>query len=84
MERIFNLLDKIRDNYGVYIGKKSLHDISVLISGYECAIHDITGERILFDSTFQLYIEMKLESKYYNGKHWDGILLEKYGEDEAF
>jgi len=61
-----------------------LHELAVLISGYECAIYDITGERVLFDSTFQLYIELQLGNNDNVRKHWDGALLEKYSEDEAF
>lgn len=47
MERIFNLLDNIKDKSGVYIGDKNLQKLSTFLSGYECALYDITRESIL-------------------------------------
>ena len=63
MERIFNLLDNIKDKCGVYIGNKNLQKLATFLCGYECALYDLTGESVLFDSTFQLYIEIAIERK---------------------
>lgn len=41
-------------------------------------------ERVFFDSTFQLYVEIVLGKNNYGGKHWDGILIEQYGQEDAF
>ena len=84
MERIFNLLDNIKDKSGVYIGDKNLQKLSTFLSGYECALYDITRERVFFDSTFQLYVEIALGKNNYGGKHWDGILIEQYSQEDAF
>lgn len=84
MERIYVLLENIKDKSGAYIGDKNLHKLSTFLSGYECALYDITGERVFFDSTFQLYIEKVFNRKSYEGKHWDGILIERYGLEAAF
>lgn len=84
MECIFNLLDNIKGKSGAYIGGKDLGMLSTFLSGYECALYDITGERVRFDYTFQLYVEIVLGENYYNGKHWDGILIERYGQENAF
>lgn len=81
MEHIFHLLDSIRDKYGLYIGEPSLERLSHFLSGYACALLDLTGERVVFDAAFQRFAEARLGQ---NGKHWDGILSEGREPEEAF
>lgn len=81
MEHIFRLLDSIRDKYGVYIGELSLERRSHFLSGYACALLDLTGERVVFDAAFQRFVEARFGQ---NGKHWDGLLSEGREPKEAF
>ena len=83
MERINVLLEKIEKQYGVYIGEKSLSRLSTFLSGYECALEDITGSRPFFNAKFQAFVEKK-EGKECTTDPWDVILSEKCTEEEAF
>ncbi len=81
MERIYRLLENIRNRYGVYIGVRSLERLSTFLSGYECALLDLNGERVAFDSSFQRFAEARFGQ---NGKHWDKLISEGRAEEGAF
>lgn len=83
MKRINRLLENMEQNYGVYIGTKSLPRLATFISGYECAIFDLTGERIGFNAEFQHFVEQK-EHWQGPGKHWAAILEEGRTPEQAF
>ena len=84
MDRVFRVLYKIRDNYGAYIGKKSISNLATFISGFECGIYEVCGDYACFDSLFQRYIESVEKESDYQGKHWDAILLTGRDEESAF
>lgn len=81
-EQVYILLGRIKEKYGVYIGSKSVSRLATFVSGYECAMVDITGHHPHFDVMFQRFMCEKygrlLE------KHWSRVLLEHYSEEEAF
>lgn len=81
MEQIFHLLDNIRDKYGVYIGEPSLERLSHFLSGYACALLDLTGERVVFDAAFQRFAEARFGE---NGQHWDKLISEGREPEKAF
>ena len=83
MEQIDILLEKIEKQYGVYIGKKSLSRLSTFLSGYECALEDLTGSRPYFNARFQTFIEKK-EGKEFCTEHWSVILSEGRSDEDAF
>lgn len=80
MDRVYDILERIRTCCGVYIGDRLLSRLSTFLSGYECAVQDLTGEYSMFNTRFQLFIEQKLGE---NGHHWSQIIEEVYG-DNAF
>lgn len=82
MEAVFALLKRIQLDYGVYIGRKSVHRLAMFLSGYECALRDIQGVQPCFNSAFQRFIEQK--EAYIGSKHWADILLENASEEMAF
>ncbi len=85
MEHIDNLLQKIKDKYGIYIGKKSVRILSTFLSGYICAVYELTGDKsiLLFNSKFQLFVEKRNNLNFCN-KHWSEIIAFNRSEEEAF
>lgn len=81
MERIYNILEQIKEKPGLYIGKKSVLALSHFISGYLHAIHDLTGEYVRFD--FQTFTEYKTGIST-PAKHWSDILAVGRTDSEAF
>lgn len=82
MEAVFALLKRIQLDYGVYIGSKSIHKLAVFLSGYECALSDISDVKPRFNSAFQRFVEQK--EGYKGSKHWADILFENASEELAF
>lgn len=85
MEYIDNLLREIKERYGVYIGRKSVHILSVFLSGYVCAVYELTGDEnvLLFNSQFQTFVERK-NGLVLNTKHWSKIIALNRSDEEAF
>ena len=83
MDYLLQILEKIKNNYALIIGKKSLVKLSDFIAAYDFAIFDITKEYTLFNSKFQIFIEYKIPEKNSN-KHWSEIILNNYPDDAAF
>lgn len=83
MERIFCLIDRLREQFGSYIGTKSIRKLCVFIAGYECAIMELTGSRIRFDALFQNYIE-NISGILNSEKHWDELLQRDSSDEVAF
>ena len=83
MERMKLLIERIEQKYGVYIGRKSLSRLSTFLSGYECALEDLTGSRPFFNAEFQAFVEKK-EGKELCTDHWSVILSEGCSDEEAF
>ena len=83
MEEILNLLDELRKNYGLYIGKKSLNELATFISGYECAMNRLLGHYSFFNSKFQLFIDESVRDDYHV-HHWAKTLHDNKTEEEAF
>lgn len=84
MKRIFHLLKKIEKNYPVYIGRKSLLELVSFLNGFECAIHEIAGERVNFNAKFQIYIEHKIGTVKNCHMHWSCIMMNNRDDEEAF
>lgn len=84
MNKVFSLLDRIEQSYGVYIGDKSISKLALFVSGFECALYETTGVRTGFNYKFQKFVERYYGKAYYNGKHWDDIILEKCSSPDAF
>ena len=83
MERVFQVLERLRTKYTTYIGKKSICKLSTFLCGYEAAIMDLTGERVRFDALFQNYIENKFQAKE-TALHWDHLLEHIFSQETAF
>ena len=80
-EQIYELLDTIKRDYGLYIGEKSVRRLSHFLSGYTVALNRIYGQTYNFDSDFQKYIEAKYGDK--TRHHWSDILCYYHHTDEA-
>lgn len=83
LREISELLHELKNNYGKYIGRKSLHDLSVFISGYECAMNWMENRWPLFNGAFQRFVE---EVVNWDGPmyHWSKILQTERTDSEAF
>ena len=83
MEEIFNLLDELQDNFGMYIGNKSLNKLTTFISGYECAMNRLLGHYSFFNSKFQLFVDSFLGDDFHV-QHCAKTLHYDKTEEEAF
>lgn len=80
-EQIYELLNIIKRDYGLYIGEKSVRRLSHFLSGYTVALNRIYGQTCTFNSDFQKYIEAKYCDK--TRHHWSDILCYYHHTDEA-
>lgn len=83
MDYIENILSKIKSNYGVLIGKKSVHDLSTFVCAYELAVSDLTGIKCNFNCNFQEFVARKHKLRFVN-KHWTEIISKGKQPEEAF
>ena len=83
MDYINTVLEKIRNCYGAYIGTKSVHRLATFLSGFECAIYELTGKYSTLNSRFQLFIEKKFNISFC-GYHWSDILTLEHTDAEGF
>ena len=83
MIHLFEILEKIKNHYGVYIGYKSIEKLADFISGFECAVYELTGTHEEFSSKFQIFIENKTK-EISVGKHWSDIIAESESQESAF
>lgn len=83
MNHLSVILQKIKATPGVYIGSKSLTDLAMFISGYECALFETTGKRYTFNSQFQTFVQKK-QGIEHTSSHWSTLISKKRSDDEAF
>lgn len=83
MEKIFDLLELLKEKYALLIGGPYIKELATFITGYEFAIERLLGERVRFGMSFLTFVSYR-EEKGYCDLYWDGILLKNYSEDEAF
>ena len=83
MKRISNLLVRMKERYGVYIGDQSLDRLATFLSGYECALFDAEGRIPAFNGAFQKYIEERFEQRFCTD-HWSVIISRNKTEKQAF
>ena len=81
MDRIFQMLNKLKVRPPAWLGDESIHELCTFVNGYELAIMDLTGERIRFDALFQNYIENKFPSDH--AMHWDRLLVQIFSQERA-
>ncbi|MBQ3528629.1 MAG: hypothetical protein IJA52_08780 [Clostridia bacterium] len=83
MDYVENMLEIIKNDYGVLIGKKSISELATFICAYELGVHDATGVECRFNREFQGFVEEKHNLKH-TSKHWTEIISEGKGPEEAF
>ena len=84
MYNIKHFLEKVKNNPALYLGEKNLQSLSFAISGYEEAIFDLTGKRVLFNTKFQRFVEHKYRGEYLLSIHWSKFLSNGRSAEEAF
>lgn len=82
LNKLYEILEKIKKCPGLYIGHKSLNKLAGFISGYIVSTFELTGQWIPF-SQFREYVE------YRSGisdpsKHWSDIISKDKTPEEAF
>ena len=80
---LFIILEKIKNQYVVYLGYKSLYKLVDFISGFICAIYELMAIDVEFNSKFQIFIENRTKTSC-TGKHWSDIILENKSQEDAF
>ena len=83
MHYIEEILEKLRDSYPVYIGRKSLDTLMCFISGYELAVQEITGDKDSFFFRMDVFVHQKYDIIPLHSKNWVTLLTERAGSDEA-
>ncbi|MBQ8216166.1 MAG: hypothetical protein IJZ33_07890 [Clostridia bacterium] len=84
MNELNDFLKRVQAHPAVYLGKKDLRALSFSLAGYEEALLDLTGRRVLFNTKFQRFVEQKYEEEYRNTSHWSAFLLKNRSEEDAF
>lgn len=84
MKEIEHFLERVRLRPALYLGKKDLAALSHNLAGYEEALADLTGRKVLFNNKFQCFVQSKYGRAYNKTIHWSTFLLEQYPEEEAF
>ena len=82
-DKVYDVLDRIKEKYGLFFRVKSLHKLTLFLSGFECACNEHVKRYIPFGTQFQIFIEHETNS-YCSEKHWSNILSENRSEEEAF
>ena len=75
-------IQHIIDDPGAIIGAPSVNRVGQFISGYICAVCDLTGYHIQFDDDFQCYVSDLEPTK--EAIHWDRIIARGRNEVESF
>ncbi len=61
---VFELLERIKQSPGLYLGRPSVHDLFVFLNGYEAARADLdvalTAEEEIFYDEFQPWLQQRL------------------------
>lgn len=82
-ERILQeAIQHIIDNPGAIIGAPSVERLGQFVSGYICAVCDLTGYHIHFDNDFQCYVSNLEPTK--EVVHWERIIARGRDEVESF
>lgn len=84
MREIDAFLEKVKAQPALFLGKKDLKALSYSLCGYESAIFDLTGRRVLWNTKFQRFVEGKYGDEYIGTIHWSNFLLKRQTEEEAF
>ena len=85
-KKFYETLEKLRKKPGLFIGKKDIKRLRDLISGYCCAIYDISKDDIADDGLsfrFQRFIEEKTGISH-PSMHWSKIISIGRTNEEAF
>lgn len=79
---ICTLIEKIENNYGMYVGGKTLTGLSHFLDGYRYRFYEEDQYLFLFQIEFQSYVEAKYQLQ--SGCAWSSIILKDLQEDCAF
>lgn len=85
MEKFYQMLEKIKKYPGMYLGEKSLSQLSYFIGCYSLITDELMGEKLPFVYLFSIYINYEYKTGQ-NGsdKWWSDIILENKSQAEAF
>jgi hypothetical protein len=75
------LVDAIAKRPAMYVGKCSLHAVSVFLDGYDRAVHDVGTTTPPLSGWFR-WVESRFLISH-PAWHWSRILLHVYGTDQA-
>ena len=81
--KVYDILENIKYRHSLFIGDKSIHKLTIFLSGFECGLNEFSDGYIPFDTQFQIFIENKRKICCPT-KHWANILLENSSQEEAF
>ena len=81
-QQLNHLIQKMKIDYGLFIGEKSLQRLSFFLRGYMYAFFEENGYIFAFDKDFQAYIQNK--THFNEVLHWDTILQSGRTDEEAF
>ena len=76
------LISKIENEYGRYIGEKSLTLLAYFLHGYRYRFFEEEQYLFTFQTEFQSYIEKKYPQK--GGYAWNELICGDLSEDKAF
>ena len=76
------IIGSIKQNYGLYIGEKSLTYLSHFLNGYRYRFFEEQQYLFSFQKEFQVYIEKLYQIE--NGRAWNEIIKNGLSEKDAF
>ena len=82
-EYVDRLLEEIRIKPAMYLGKKSLETLSIFVTGYECAVDEITGSQ---DAGLFCRMQEFVQDKYnipMTSRNWAQLISERTASPEA-
>ena len=91
MDALYELLQKIKENPRLYLGKKSLERLHSFLNGYAVCLYDRCGElhpselcpSLWFFTGFQEYVQKKYRIT--SSQSWDKIIdFHSSSDEEAF
>lgn len=79
MDKIINILYKIKDRPGIYIEKKSINNLKIFLNGYYIGLYENNDD---FNSIFDLFQNF-IEKKYNDNRSlsWADIILREIKND---
>ena len=80
--KLYDILSRIRELPGAWLGKPSITRLFHFIGGYTIAVMQYEDYRLHFDRDFYEYIKKFFPSR--RMLNWDGLILEGRTEEEAF